>query len=262
VSDNPFDLGGKVVLVSGANAGLGLAWADAAAAAGADVVIWGRRKDANEAARRRLERHGGRVLAQAVDVSDEELVIDAAREALEALGRIDGAIINAGINRIGPGLRGLSTAEWREILDVNLDGSFYTLREVSRHMVDRFEEGDGGGSIITCGSLSITDGVPLVEAYAASKGALASLTKSMAVELAGRGIRVNMILPGRIATDLAGSTPAEKEADRERARVIPAGRLGTPQDCAGIGVYLLSDASAYHTGDLIKVDGGLSIRLP
>jgi NAD(P)-dependent dehydrogenase (short-subunit alcohol dehydrogenase family) len=131
-----------------------------------------------------------------------------------------------------------------------------------RHMVARAEAGDAGGSLITCGSLTVTDGVPRIAHYAAAKGALAGVTRSLAVELGRYGIRSNMVLPGRIATNLGGTTPEEKHALTERARVIPIARFGTPEDCAGIVVYLLSDAASYHTGDLITVDGGLSVTLP
>ena len=128
-------------------------------------------------------------------------------------------------------------------------------------MLARGATGDGGGSLITCGSLSVTHGVARLEHYAAAKGALASVTRSLAVELGGHGIRANMVLPGRIATDLGNRKPDHPPPDPERARVIPIPRIGTPEDCAGIVVYLLSDAASYHTGDLITVDGGLSVGL-
>jgi NAD(P)-dependent dehydrogenase (short-subunit alcohol dehydrogenase family) len=239
VTTNPFDLTGKVVLVTGANSGLGLGWANAVAGAGADVVIWGRRTDANERAAEELRAHGGRVLAQSVDVSVESQVVDGVAAALEEMGRLDGAIANAGLSTTPP-----------------------SFAELDSHMLARTESGDGGGSLITCGSLTVTDGVPRIAHYAAAKAALAGVTRSLAVELGPHGIRANMVLPGRIATNLGGTTPEEKHAQENRARVIPIPRFGTPEDCAGIVVYLLSDAASYHTGDLITVDGGLSVTLP
>jgi NAD(P)-dependent dehydrogenase (short-subunit alcohol dehydrogenase family) len=270
MSENPFDLTGKVVLVTGANSGLGLAWANAAARAGADMVIWGRRQDANEAAAESIAAHGGRVLPQVVDVADEARVIEAFGEALAELGRIDGVIASAGIHTLPPSFGELGTNLWRQLLDINLDGAFYTLRESVRHMSARADAGDPGGSIVVCGSLSVTNGVPQIAHYAAAKGALASVTRSLAVEYGPQGIRANKVLPGRIATDLAlqsvreraARDPSAEDAFAERVARVPIARWGTPEDCAGIVVYLLSDASEYHTGDLITVDGGLAVTLP
>jgi NAD(P)-dependent dehydrogenase (short-subunit alcohol dehydrogenase family) len=258
---NPFDLTGKVALVTGANSGLGLGWATGIANAGGDVVIWGRRADANERAAKTLREFGVRVLAQCVDVSDEEQVVRAVREAVGEMGRIDGAIASAGITTVPSGFADLTADLWHGLLGINLHGAYYTLREVTRHMLRRGDAGDGGGSLITCGSLSVDHGVPRLEHYAAAKGALASVTRSLAVELGRHGIRANMVLPGRIATGLGGRQPGDPPPDPERGRVIPIPRIGTPEDCAGVVVYLLSDAASYHTGDLITVDGGLSVAL-
>jgi NAD(P)-dependent dehydrogenase (short-subunit alcohol dehydrogenase family) len=262
VAANPFDLTGKAVLITGGNSGLGLGWATAVARAGGDVVIWGRRAEANEAAATTVRAYGGKVLAQSVDVSDEQQVVAGVAAAVEQFGRLHGAIANAGISTHPPSFTELGSEIWHGLLNINLHGAYYTLREVARHMVERAEAGDPGGSLITCGSLAVTNGVPASEHYSAAKGALAGVTKSMAVELGRHGIRANMVLPGRIATNLGGDTPEQKHAQVERSRVIPIPRFGTPEDCAGIVVYLLSDAASYHTGDLITVDGGLSIRLP
>jgi NAD(P)-dependent dehydrogenase (short-subunit alcohol dehydrogenase family) len=258
VGEHPFDLTGKVALVTGANSGLGLGWATAIARAGGDVIIWGRRAGANERAAESVRTFGTRVLAQQVDVSDEQRVERAAVEAVEQLGRLDGAVVNAGFNNHPPSFLDLTTSAWHELLATNLHGAYYTLRESIRHMTAR----EGGGSIVVCGSLTVTDGVPKIAHYAAAKGALASVTRSLAVEYGAQGIRVNMVLPGRIVTDLGETSPDEKAAMEDRAHVIPIPRMGTPEDCAGIVVYLLSDAASYHTGDLITVDGGLAVRLP
>jgi NAD(P)-dependent dehydrogenase (short-subunit alcohol dehydrogenase family) len=260
--ENPFDLTGKVTLVTGANSGLGLGWATGIVRSGGDVVIWGRRADANEAAAASLRQYGTRVLAQQVDVSDEQQVVRAIGEAIEQLGRLDGAIANAGFGTHPPSFLDLTSDEWHSLLNTNLHGAYYTLRETVRHMMARHETGDPGGSIVVCGSLSVTDGVPRIAHYAAAKGGMASVTKSLAVEYGRYGIRVNMVLPGRIMTNLGGTTPEQKAAAEQRAKVIPIPRMGTPEDCAGVVVYLLSDAASYHTGDLITVDGGLAVTLP
>jgi NAD(P)-dependent dehydrogenase (short-subunit alcohol dehydrogenase family) len=251
---HPFDLTGKVILVTGANSGLGLGWADAIARAGGDVVIWGRRTDRNEQAAERLRAHGRRVLAQSVDVSDEQRVEVAMAEAIETFGRIDGVIANAGIQSRQPSFHELDTSDYHALLGVALHGTVYTLRAAVRHMMER----GGGGSLIACGSLTVVAGVPRIQHYAAAKAAMAGVVRGIAVEYGCHGIRANMVLPGRIETELGGGT----STDDARFSVIPIPRSGTPEDCGGIVVYLLSDASSYHTGDLTTVDGGLSITLP
>ena len=240
--------------MTGANNGLGLGWAEGIAKAGGDVVIWGRRAERNAAAAERLRAHGRRVLAQEVDVSDEARVEDAMAEAIAAMGRLDGVVANAGIQSRQPSFHEMSTADYHALLGVSLHGAIYTLRAAVRHMMQR----GGGGSLIVCGSLTVVAGVPRIQHYTAAKAAMAGVVRSIAVEYGRHGIRANMVLPGRISTDLGGGT----STDDARFSVIPIPRSGTPADCEGIVVYLMSDASAYHTGDMLTVDGGLSIALP
>jgi NAD(P)-dependent dehydrogenase (short-subunit alcohol dehydrogenase family) len=258
VNINRFDLTGKVMLITGGNSGLGLGFARGIAEAGGDVVIWGRRSESNAEAVRALRAHGRRAMAQSVDVADEPAVQTAFAAAVAAMGPIDGVVVNAGINSVPDSFTSLTTAQYHELLGINLHGAYYTLRESVRHMRLRFDADGSGGSIVVCGSLSVVAGVPRLEHYAAAKGALMAITRSIAVEYGAFGIRANMVLPGRIMTNLGGQPAA---AANERARVIPIPRLGTPDDCAGIVVYLLSDASRYQTGTMIPVDGGLSIAL-
>jgi NAD(P)-dependent dehydrogenase (short-subunit alcohol dehydrogenase family) len=260
---NPFDLSGKVGLVTGANSGLGLGFARGIAKAGGDVVIWGRRVRRNEEAARELSAYGVRVRAQTVDVSDERQVIAGFEEAVAEMGRLDCVIANAGIQSHYRSFLEMPTEAYHELLATNLHGAVYTLREAARHMVARAAAGDPGGSLIVCGSLTVVAGVPRIEHYAAAKGALMAVTRSMAVEFGPHGVRVNMVLPGRIESHLGEGT---EDPDRDRRRRImternPIARYGTPEDLEGIVVYLMSDASAYHTGDLITVDGGLAITL-
>jgi NAD(P)-dependent dehydrogenase (short-subunit alcohol dehydrogenase family) len=258
-----FDLGGKVALVTGGNNGLGLGWATGIAQAGGDVVIWGRRRERNEEAAAELRQYGGRVLAMEVDVSDEAQVVRGMRDAIDELGRLDCVIPNAGINTHPPSFVDLGSDLWHGLLAINLHGVYYTLRESVRHMVERSEQGDPGGSLITCGSLTVTQGRPAIQHYSAAKGAIAAVTRGIAVEYGGHGIRANMILPGRIASSLGGDkTPEQIEAVESLMRERnPIPRRGTPADLQGIVVYLMSDASAYHTGDMITIDGGLSISI-
>lgn len=257
-----FDLSGKVGLVTGANSGLGLGFAGAMAAAGADVVIWGRRADRNQEAAENLRRHGGRVLAQAVDVADEAQVRAAMAAAVVEMGRVDCVVANAGINTRGPAFHEMPAETYHELIAVNQHGAVYTLQAALEHMVHRAEAGDPGGSLIACGSLSILKGVPRIEHYAASKGALASVMRAVAAEYGRYGVRANTIAPGWFDSELQGRPQevTDRMAETMRTR-NPIPRAGRPADLDGVIVYLMSDASAYHTGDLITIDGGYSIIL-
>lgn len=252
-----FDLRGKVALITGANTGLGLGYAEAIAAHGGDVVIWGRREAKNTEAARSLARHGTRVLAQTVDVSDEQRVIEAMAEAVATMGRLDCVIANAGISGSRGPFTEMPTDDYLAVVAVGQHGAFYTLREAVRHMIARAESGDPGGSLIVTGSLTMTMGRPYREHYAAAKGAVLAMTRGIAVEYAQHGIRANVVAPGRIETELGSSTPAI-ESREQMAAEVPMKRFGTPAELGGIIVYLMSDAATYHTGDLIVVDGGLS----
>src|SRR5438876_12310073 len=150
-----FDLTGKVGLVTGGNSGLGLGYARGMAKAGADVVIWGRRRDVNEQAAAELRQYGVRVLAQQVDVGDEEQVRQGMLDAVREMGRVDCAVANAGFNFRPSAFHETKSEDWHAHLAVNLHGAFYTLREAVRHMVERADDGDPGGSLIACGSLLI-----------------------------------------------------------------------------------------------------------
>lgn len=255
----PFDLSGKVTLVTGGNRGIGYGMAEALAQAGADVIIWGSSAEGNARAEARLKAIGGNVLSQTVDVASEDQVASAMETANAWKGRLDTVIANAGIGRGAPSFVEMSTETYRKVLSVNLDGVFFTFREACRHMVERAKGGDRGGSIVGVASLAAIEGAARNEAYAATKGAVISMMKSVAVEHARWGIRANAILPGWIATDMtqgAQDNPAFAEKVIPR---VPARRWGEPADFGGIAVYLASDASAYHSGDSFVIDGGYTI---
>ncbi len=255
----PFDLSGKSVLVTGGNGGIGLGMAQACAEAGADVAIWGRNAAKNKTARAQLEKSGSQIAAAEIDVSEEEQVVHGIAAAVKQFGRLDAVFANAGI---GFGVRSFPDMDietFRKVIAVNLEGVFFTLREAARHMKERAEAGDGGGSLAAVASLAAIEGAARNQHYAASKGGVVSMIKGCAVEFARYGVRANAILPGWIATDMtqmAQSAPAFAEKVIPR---IPARRWGRPEDFGGVAVYLASDASAYHSGDTFIIDGGYAI---
>lgn len=255
----PFDLTGKVALVTGGNGGIGLGMAEAMAQAGAGIVIWGTNDEKNHSAGEALRKHGGQVLVQKVDVSNEKAVATAMSDAVTKMGRLDSVFANAGIGSYARSFLEMTTEQYRKVLAVNLDGVFFTMREAARHMHERATKGDKGGSLVGVASLAAIEGAARNEHYAATKGAVISMMKSLAVEFARDGVRANSILPGWIATDMtagAQSSPAFSEKVIPR---VPARRWGQPADFGGIAVYLASDASSYHSGDTFVIDGGYAI---
>jgi NAD(P)-dependent dehydrogenase (short-subunit alcohol dehydrogenase family) len=254
-----FDLTDKVALVTGGNGGLGLGFARGIAKCGGDVVIWGRSAEKNARAHAELTAFGGRVEAEQVDVTDEQAVIAGMRAAVDTMGRLDCVVVNAGITSVTSSMLDLGIAEFRSLMQINLEGGFFTLREGARQMVERAQAGDPGGSLVACGSLSAFRGVPSMPHYGAAKSAMAGLIRSAALEFAQYGIRANMVALGLATTDLLGrSMGAEVTSQMEDAyaQATPMLRVATPADVEGIAAYLASDSSAYHTGDVIVIDGG------
>lgn len=255
----PFDLTGKVALVTGGNGGIGLGMAEGLAQAGAAVAIWGTNEAKNKAAEAALRAHGGKVLVQKVDVSSEAQVVEAMKATIQQMGRIDTVIANAGVGSPARSFLDITAEQYRKVLAVNEDGVFFTLREAARHMRDRASKGDPGGSLIGVASLAAIEGAARNQHYAATKGAVISIIRGIAVEFARDGIRANAVLPGWIATDMtAGAQNSTAFTDKVISRV-PSRRWGQPADFSGIAVYLASDASAYHSGDTFVIDGGYAI---
>ena len=256
----PFDLTGKVALVTGGNGGIGFGMVEALAQAGADIVIWGSNPKKNADAEAALAATGVKVLTQVVNVADEEAVRAGMVEAVNKMGRIDTVIANAGIGAGSPSFAEMSTETYRKILSVNLDGVFFTFREACKHMIARAGEGDrAGGSLVVISSLSAIDGAARNEAYAATKGAVISMIRGIAVEHARFGVRANAILPGWIATDMTAGAQGNDKFNDNVIKRVPVRRWGQPADFGGMAVYLASDASSFHTGDSFLIDGGYAI---
>lgn len=256
---NLFDLTGKVALVTGGNNGIGLGMAEGLAQHGATVIIWGTNAARNAEALAQLSQHGGTVRAAQVDVTDEAAVAAGVQAILSEFGRLDQAIANAGISIARKSLFETSIDDFRRIEDVNIHGVLFTLREAARHMVERDKAGDGGGSLVAISSTSAIHGAARNAHYAATKGAVVTMARALAVELAPHKISVNSILPGWTRS---GLTEKLQEWDKFNSNVIgrvPMGGWMDGADFAGIAVYLASPASRYHTGDSIVIDGGYTI---
>jgi NAD(P)-dependent dehydrogenase (short-subunit alcohol dehydrogenase family) len=256
-----FDCTGKVTLVTGGNGGIGLGFARGVARMGGDLAIWARNADKNEAARQDLLAAGaGRVETYQVDVSTEQAILAGYDRLMADFGRIDCVFANSG----GPpgfnSVFDMPAAEWHKFLDVALHGAFFTLREGARHMVARAEAGEPGGSLVACGSGSLYQGLPGKQNYAASKSAVAAVTRCMAVEFGPHNIRANVVAPGLIMTPMMGGEESVNALAGHFAPLVPIKRVGYPEDFEGIGAYLCSDASSFLTGQTIYIDGGYMIR--
>lgn len=254
-----FDLAGKVALVTGGNGGIGLGMARGLAMHGATVVIWGNKPEKNARAMSELEALGAVVRCAQVNVADEGAVKAGIASIIDEFGRIDQAIANAGISIARRDMFDISREDFEKIQSINVLGVFYTLREAAAHMIERGRGGDRGGSLVSIASTASVHGAARNQHYGATKGAVVSLSRAMAVELAPHGIRVNTILPGWTRSDM---TAPLQEWDKFTDNVIsraPVGRWGDGNDFSAIAVYLASENSSFHLGDAIVIDGGYTI---
>lgn len=249
-----FDLTGKVALVTGGNSGIGLGFAEGLAQAGADVCIWGTKEAKNAAAEEQLKAHGGKVLALCCDVGDEAQVQEGFAKTVEVLGRVDSCFANAGIGGRGTAFADMTLEEWQAIFRVNMEGVFLTLREAVRLMV---KQGDGGSLVVTSSGSSIF-GAPRNEHYSATKAGINAIIRGLAVEHARHGIRANAIIPGWIDTPMTEKVLGLEKVQQKILTRIPLRRWGTGADFSGLAVYLASEASSYHTGDVLMIDGGFA----
>jgi len=247
-----FDLTGKRALVTGANTGIGQAIAVALAEAGADVALAGR--SAPDETLALIAATGRKAVDLRADLSSTAPVAGLVEEAVAALGGLDILVNNAGIIRRND-LADFTEEDWDAVVDTNLKSLFFLSQAAARVMI-----GQGGGKIINIASLLSFQGGIRVPSYAAAKSGVAGLTKAMANELAPRGVQVNAIAPGYIATNNTAALQADETRNRQIMERIPAGRWGRPEDIAGAAVFLASGASDYVTGHILAVDGGWLAR--
>jgi 2-deoxy-D-gluconate 3-dehydrogenase len=243
-----FDLTGKAAIVTGANTGIGQAIAVALAEAGADVALAGRSRAAETA--ERIEAVGRRTVLIEADLATTAPVQRVVDEALGAFGRLDILVNNAGIIRRAEAAD-FSEADWDAVIDTNLKSLFFLCQAAGRQMLAQ-----GSGKIVNIASLLSFQGGIRVPSYAAAKSGVAGLTKALANEWAGRGVNVNAIAPGYIATNNTAALQADETRNRQILERIPAGRWGDPRDIAGAAVFLSSPAADYVNGHVLAVDGG------
>jgi NAD(P)-dependent dehydrogenase (short-subunit alcohol dehydrogenase family) len=246
-------LEGKVAMVTGGSRGIGRAIAQRLARVGARVAIASRTPSDGQAAVRQIVGQGGQALYCQADVSRRDDVARAVRQAEETLGPIEILINNAGIHRSAPFVKEGEDL-WQELFQINVMGVVLPTQAVVPGMVER-----GGGRIVIMSSKAAIVGEPGHAAYSASKGAILSLTRALAVELAPHQITVNAICPGPTMTSMTAASLSDPEHRRPHEEAAPLGRIGQPEDIAGIALYFASDESAWCTGQALAVDGGLSI---
>jgi NAD(P)-dependent dehydrogenase (short-subunit alcohol dehydrogenase family) len=244
------DLSGRTAVVIGATSGIGLAIARGLAAAGADVVATGRRQDLVDDAADLIEAAGRRTLRVATDVTDPASLETLRQAVRDSLGEVDILVNAAGITSRQPTLD-MDETRWREILDTNFTGTLRACRTFGRDMVAR-----GYGRIINIGSLTSVVALYEVAAYGASKAAVASLTKSLAIEWARAGVCVNAMLPGVFRTALNAGLLDGTARGRELLMRTPMARFGDVDDLVGAAIFLASESARFVTGQLLAVDGG------
>ena len=244
------ELNGKVAVVVGGTSGIGRAIAHGFAQAGADVIPTSRRQEQVENTAREIEEFGRRSLRLTSDVSDRASLEHVLNEAVQAFGKVDILVNSAGRTKRAPTID-FSEDDWSDIIDTNLTGTLRACQVFGKHMLER-----ESGSIINIASLSTFVALNEVAAYSASKAAVGSLTKSLAVEWSRLGVRVNAIAPGVFRTALNTKLLDETERGREFLVRTPMKRFGNVEELAGAAIFLASDAASFVSGEIIAVDGG------
>ena len=247
------DLAGKTALVTGASRGIGRAIAIGYAEAGADLALSARTAEALAETVAAVEGLGRKAVVVPADVTDRDAAQRMVAEALEALGGIDVVVNNAGGTSFMVPFTDLRFSGWDKVMALNTSSVVHVTQAVGSHMLER-----GSGSVINVASVAAFGGVPGLTPYGASKAAVVSLTKSLAMEWGSRGVRVNALCPGWTATDLNRNLWENEEASKALTATIPMGRWGRAEEMVGAAVFLASDAASYLTGQSIVVDGGMT----
>ncbi|MGB9376456.1 MAG: 3-oxoacyl-ACP reductase family protein [Mycobacteriales bacterium] len=248
-----FDLSGKTALVTGASRGIGRSIALGLAQAGAQVALNSRSAEALEDVRREIEDAGGRAVVVPADVTDRDAVQAMVAATLDALGAIDIVVNNAGGTAFMVPFGDLRFDGWSKVMRLNTDSVVHVCQAVAPHLLER-----GSGSVINVASVAALGGTPRLSPYGASKAAVLSLTKSLAMEWASSGVRVNALCPGWTATDLNRNLWENDEISAAMMATVPMGRWGQAGEMTGAAVFLASDAASYLTGQALVVDGGLT----
>ena len=246
-----FDLTGKTAFVTGASRGIGRVVAVALAQAGADVALVARSADGLADTADDVSAAGRKALVIPADVTEEASVADAVAAAIDQLGQVDVVVNNAGGSNFMVPFRDLRLSGWDKLIKLNLTSAVYVCHAFAPHLLDR-----GSGSVINVASVAGVASAPLISPYGAAQAGLISLTKSLAVEWAGHGVRVNALCPGWTATDLNRNLWEDPVAGPGTVATVPMRRWARPEEMAGPAVFLASDASSYLTGQTIIVDGG------
>ena len=248
-----FNLSGRVALITGASRGIGRAIAEEFAARGCAVALAARTPDAVQQAADGINAAGGKAVAFAADVTDEDAAERLVAETVAALGRLDILVNNAGGNSFSVPVAAMRPSGWTKTMTLNVDASVRLIQQALPHLAE-----SGHGAIINVGSVAGLRGAPMMSHYGAAKAAIASLTRSLSVEVAHQGIRVNSLVPGWIETDLTDFLRGDEGTEASVLSRVPMGRWGNSEEIAQAALFLASDASSFMTGQELIVDGGLS----
>ena len=246
-----FGLRGKVAAVTGASRGLGRAIALGLAEAGVDLILSSRGQEDVQRVAAEIEALGGQALAVAADVAQADDVQRLLDRGLERFGRVDVLVNNAGISPVYKRAEQMALADWQRILDVNLTGVFLCCQAFGRAMLAQQR-----GVVINMSSVGAQAGFPRLSAYCASKGAVESLTRVLAMEWAASGVRVNALAPAFIETDMTAGVREHEALNATIVQRTPLHRMGLPNEVVGAELFLASDAASYVTGQVLTVDGG------
>jgi NAD(P)-dependent dehydrogenase (short-subunit alcohol dehydrogenase family) len=246
-----FDLNGRKAFVTGASRGIGQAIAVTLAEAGADLALVARGEEGLAATAEQVARHGRKAFVIAADVTDADAVSRAVATAIDQLGHVDIVVNNAGGSNFMVPFLDLRLPGWDKLLRLNLTSAMYVCHAIGGHLAER-----GQGSVINVASVAGLTAAPLVSPYGAAKAGLISLTKTLAVEWAAFGVRVNALCPGWTATELNRNLWDDEAASKATIASVPMQRWGSAEEMTGPALFLASDASSYMTGQVLVVDGG------